>query len=62
MNEWLLVNAKWAIVEQYHGENKFHFDEMMIPTDDDVHTQKHINLILSQPVFVPLLLNAARFS
>ena len=62
MNEWLLVNAKWAIVEQYHGENKFHFDEMMIPTDDDVHTQKHINLILSQPVFVLLLLNAAWFS
>jgi hypothetical protein len=27
--EWLLFNAKWA-VQPYHGENKLHFDEMMM--------------------------------
>jgi hypothetical protein len=24
MSEWLLLNAKWAIFQLYHGENKLH--------------------------------------
>jgi hypothetical protein len=29
VNEWLLFNVKWAC-QLYHGENKLHFDEMMM--------------------------------
>ena len=29
MSEWFLFNIKWAIFQQYHGENNLHFDEMM---------------------------------
>ena len=29
-NVWLLVNAKWVIFQPYHGDNKLHFDEMML--------------------------------
>ena len=28
-NEWLLFNAKWVIIQLYHGERKAHFSEMM---------------------------------
>jgi len=28
--EWLLCNAKWTICQLYHGENKLHFDEIMM--------------------------------
>jgi hypothetical protein len=28
--EWLLFNAKWAIIKLYHGENKLHFNEKMM--------------------------------
>ena len=27
--EWLLFNTKWANCQLYHGEKKFHFDEIM---------------------------------
>ena len=30
VNEWLLLNAKWAIFQIYDGKNKLHFDEMMM--------------------------------
>ena len=33
-NEWLLLNAKWAIFQLLYGKNKFHFNEMMMI---DVH-------------------------
>jgi hypothetical protein len=26
----MIVDAKWTIFQPYHGENKLHFDEMMI--------------------------------
>ena len=29
-NEWLLFNTKWAIISYNHGENKIHFNEIMI--------------------------------
>ena len=29
MSEWLLLTAKWAIHQLYHGENKLHVDEMI---------------------------------
>jgi alkylation response protein AidB-like acyl-CoA dehydrogenase len=29
-SDLLLLNAKWAIFQLYHGENKLHFDEMMM--------------------------------
>jgi len=28
--EWLVLNAKWAIFQTYHCENKLHFNEMMM--------------------------------
>ena len=28
--EWLLFNARWAIFQPYHGENKLPFDEMIM--------------------------------
>ena len=30
VSELLLFNAKWAIFQLYHGENKLHFNEMMM--------------------------------
>ena len=30
-SEWLLFNAKWAMFQLYHGENKLRFDDMMMP-------------------------------
>jgi hypothetical protein len=27
MSEWLVFNAKWAIFQPYHGENKLHIDD-----------------------------------
>jgi hypothetical protein len=30
VSEWLLLNAMWAMFQLYHGENKLHFDEMMM--------------------------------
>ena len=32
MSEWLLSNpsAKWEIFQVYHGENKLHFNEVMM--------------------------------
>jgi len=30
VSDLLLLNAKWAIFQLYHGENKLHFDEMMM--------------------------------
>ena len=30
VSEWLLFNAKWVIVQIYNGENKLHFDEMIM--------------------------------
>jgi len=30
VNIWLLFNAMWAIFQFYHGENKVHFDELMM--------------------------------
>jgi hypothetical protein len=30
LGKWLLFNAKWAISQLYHGENKLHFNEMMM--------------------------------
>ena len=29
VGEWLLFNAKWAILQLYHSKNKLHIDEMM---------------------------------
>ena len=29
VNEWLVVNAKWANWQLHHGEDKLHCDEMM---------------------------------
>jgi hypothetical protein len=31
-SEWFFFNAKWAIFQIYHGENKFQFEEMMMST------------------------------
>jgi hypothetical protein len=28
-SKWLLFNAKWAIIQLYHGENKLHLMIMM---------------------------------
>ena len=33
LSEWLLFNANGAIFQLYHGENKLHFDEMMMMFD-----------------------------
>jgi hypothetical protein len=30
LSEWLLFNTNGAIFQLYHGENKLHFDEMMM--------------------------------
>jgi len=30
VSEWLLLNATGAIFQLYYGENKLHFEEMMI--------------------------------
>ena len=39
LSGWLLVlfNAKWAILQLYHGENKLHFDDHDDDDDDDIH-------------------------
>ena len=39
LSEWLLVllNAKWEILQLYHGENKLHFDDHDDDDDDDIH-------------------------
>jgi len=29
-NEWLSFQANWAICQLFHGENKLHFEEMII--------------------------------
>ena len=29
-SEWLVFNAKWAICQQYHGENTLYFNEMIM--------------------------------
>jgi len=29
-SEYLLFNAKWAILQLYDGENRLHFDEIML--------------------------------
>jgi hypothetical protein len=29
VSKWLMLNAKRAIFQLYHGENKLHLDEMM---------------------------------
>ena len=31
-SERLLLNIKWAIIQPYYGENKLHFDELMMST------------------------------
>jgi hypothetical protein len=30
MNEWLLFNDRWVMLQLYHDENKLHFEEMML--------------------------------
>ena len=30
LNEWLVFNIKWTICQQYHGENKLYFVEIMM--------------------------------
>jgi len=30
LSEWLVFNDKWAVCQQYHGENKLYFIEMMM--------------------------------
>ena len=45
MNEWLLLNAKWAISELFHGENKLHFDED-IGGDDNMSTLYYTTLLV----------------
>ena len=30
VSEWLLFNTNLAIIQLYHGENKLHFDEIMM--------------------------------
>ena len=30
VSEWVLVNVEWAICQLHHGENKSHFNEMML--------------------------------
>ena len=30
LSDWLLLNDKGPICQLYHGENKLHFNEMMI--------------------------------
>jgi len=30
VSEWLLLKTKWAFFQPYHGENKLHFDAMMM--------------------------------
>ena len=39
-SEWLLLNTKWKKIQLYHGENKLHFNEMMMMSDFvlDQHT------------------------
>ena len=39
-SEWLLLNTKWKKFQLYHGENKLHFNEMMMMSDFvlDQHT------------------------
>ena len=31
-SEWLLLSAKWVIIQQYHDKNKLHCNEMMMMT------------------------------
>jgi hypothetical protein len=37
LNEWLLLNAKWEIVQLYHGEFKLCLNEMMIAFSCPTH-------------------------
>ena len=40
ISECLLFNTKWKKIQLYHGENKLHFNEMMMLSDFviDQHT------------------------
>ena len=35
----MLINAKWAIFQLYHGKNKLHFHGMMTSTLDQTKTK-----------------------
>ena len=41
LSEWLLFNAKWAIVQLYNDENKLHFNDEM---DIEIRSNSLVNL------------------
>jgi hypothetical protein len=45
--EWVIVNAKLAIYQIYHGKNKLQFNEMMMSTLYYTNTISWIFIVLA---------------